>query len=314
MEQVRDKGREDRQLPLEAVRAPRCAWTLRDATPASLNSEAALSSLHQSAADSLSVALSGHLHAEVKAVTGGFDILPYSDFLLALEPTTWIGVLHIDPPGVQACIDIPRGLLELALERLADEPVDSTAHAPASTGISHALQAIASGLMAHWSDRAGRGLSVRLDCLETNPTSLRIMPGDERVTVLRLETTLAGTGARDASGVIRLCLPQPLVQHLIGAASPSGSLDESDQADVELRAVLAGTRLRLSDLLAMQVGDVITTDQPIDSPASLEIDDDTAVACIPGQLRKMRAVRIIQPPHSLRAGRGSVREARGESA
>ena len=133
------------------------------------------------------------------------------------------------------------------------------------------------------------------------------MPTGEAVTIALFDLCIARSDQADVVATVRLCLPDPVIQHLIeGGAAPTtldpvssagGSTLRKPTRDMltaaaELRAMLAETKLRLSDLLAMQVGDVIVTDRPADAAVSMETESGVRVGGQLGQWRGMRAVRV----------------------
>ena len=67
-------------------------------------------------------------------------------------------------------------------------------------------------------------------------------------------------------------------------------------AAVELRALLAETKLRLSDVLSMQVGDVIATEKNAAEEVPIQVEGTEKFQGRLGHLRGTRAVRITRGP------------------
>ena len=65
-------------------------------------------------------------------------------------------------------------------------------------------------------------------------------------------------------------------------------------APVQMRAFLAQTAIRLSELLSLQVGDVITTDKPMDRDALIQVEGRNKFVGQLGQFRGNRAIRITR--------------------
>jgi flagellar motor switch protein FliM len=65
-------------------------------------------------------------------------------------------------------------------------------------------------------------------------------------------------------------------------------------APVEMRTVLARTTLKLSDLMSLAIGDVITTDKPTDEPVTIEIEGRPKFFGSIGKFRGNRAIRITK--------------------
>lgn len=307
MDESRHKGMEDHHLTPEPAQIGRALRLPRADRPT-----LSLPAVHQLFADAISHAFSEHLPAPLTVVADGVDQLPYRDFLLTLPSATCIGVLRIDPPGVQTCVDLPRALIGLVVDCPTGGPPCSSG-SPA-TPENDFLTSLTANLCEAWRSALGREVTIRFESLETEPESLHIMPAEERVTVMCFETSVRGTGGPEAPGMIRLCLPEPVVQHLLPAQSDPSLAGEDGDSGVDLRVVLAETKLPLSDLLAMQVGDIITTNEPADGAASVELDDSIAAPCRPGQFKGMRAVRVNHSLEALLAGRARLKQGSGESA
>jgi hypothetical protein len=65
-------------------------------------------------------------------------------------------------------------------------------------------------------------------------------------------------------------------------------------APVELRAVLAQTTITLNDLLALQPGDVITTEKQVDQDVLLQVEGRGKFLAQVGEFRGSKAVRITR--------------------
>ena len=65
---------------------------------------------------------------------------------------------------------------------------------------------------------------------------------------------------------------------------------------MELRAILAQTKLRLDEVLALQQGDLITTDVPVDAPIPLNMDKQSLRFGRLGELNGRRAFELIDRP------------------
>jgi flagellar motor switch protein FliM len=65
-------------------------------------------------------------------------------------------------------------------------------------------------------------------------------------------------------------------------------------ARVEMRAFLAQTSITVSELLALQVGDVITTDKPIERDVLVQIEGKNKFLGQIGQFRGSRSIRVTK--------------------
>jgi flagellar motor switch protein FliM len=106
-----------------------------------------------------------------------------------------------------------------------------------------------------------------------------------------------------------LCLSDPILLELDPSAPPPsgttvGDVDAQRQdlhknildAAVELRALLAQTHVRLSDVLDMQPGDVITTEQSATDEVQVQVEGKKKLQGQMGQLHGNRVVQITRLP------------------
>jgi flagellar motor switch protein FliM len=267
----------------------------------------ALQSLHTAFASALSATLSEHLRGAIEIRLAFVEQVRYEDFLYSLGETTCLAVLRVDPPGAQICLDLGLPVIYPLIDRLLGGQSDPMAPVP-RRGLTQIEQSLAlqiveraTGRLADtWSTVAP--LTVREEALETSPTRARLMPADEIVAAARFELKLASGGG----GLVSLCVPAPVAEYLQQSAPPPPeSIEQSESASrnlrrnildstVELRAMLAQTKLRLSEVLTMQAGDVIATDTLADHEVLVQIQGKDKIQGKLGQFRGVRAVEITR--------------------
>ena len=128
-----------------------------------------------------------------------------------------------------------------------------------------------------------RAIEVRQQSLESSPLMVRIMPGEEDGDGRTVRRRFAAAVMR--GGNRRRDEPLPAEagrsEHLAPSPPPTPRRAEAGRQDltrnvldaaVELRALLAETTLRLSDVLDMQVGDVITTECHPDDEVPVQVE------------------------------------------
>ena len=113
---------------------------------------------------------------------------------------------------------------------------------------------------------------------ETNPTLVQLIGYDDTVVIVGLDIRFP-----NSSGRLSLCLPGEMLTNIVSEISKQtghrstgedkseeifGSLRESE---LEIVAELARTRILLSDLYHLNVGDVVDIKRPKDSPVFLNI-------------------------------------------
>jgi flagellar motor switch protein FliM len=277
----------------------------------SLKCDGAIESLHAEMAAGLSARLSDHLRSDVLIAFSFVEAIRYDDFLHSLDETTCLGVIAVDPPGAQACLDLELAIVFPMIDRLLGGDSASATRFPTRplTQIEQglALQIVeraTSEMAGVWSRVMGYTVAVREQTLESDPKSLCVMPADEIVHVARFDVRI-GTSL---AGRMSLCLPIPVIDCLHNPLprlrSPAEQAADKQNltrnildAAVELRAMLAQTKVRLDDLLTLQVGDLITTDKPaLDDEVPVLVEGKEKFAGRLGHVRGTRAVRITQSP------------------
>ncbi len=274
-----------------------------------------LEPLHVTFATRFADALSRHLRANVAVTLAQVEQLRYDEFLYSTGPCSCLSVLRVDPPGAQAILDLSLPVIHPMILRLLGDSPRSNAQMPhrALTEIekSLALQ-IVERAAAQLADAWGGTLpmTVREESLESDPASVRIMPGEEVVTALRFEVRIGDAAGVMAGGTMSLCLSDPILAELDPAAPPASATQtpaETEQqrqdlhknileSAVELRALLAETHVRLSDVLDMQPGDVITTDRPAGDEVQVQVEGQDKLQGQLGQLHGNRVVQITRLP------------------
>lgn len=311
--------------PVTGELAPQVSPVLADLPPydfrrcAAPARASAMSDLAGAFASALAGGLHEHLGTGVALDVALIESISFDDFLRSLSHPSCLSVLRFDPPGAQGCLDLSPAAVFPMIDRL----LGGRAHGPGAIP-ARALTQIEQGLALQIIERAARALAdswgraapqleVREEEFVSDPRQLRLMPGGETVTVLRLRASFAG-----CEGPLSLCLPEPVTDLLIGpaaeatrdnsdAAAPSAAVPSAAtqqdpqalqknilQAAVELRALLAETKLRLSDVIEMQAGDIITTDVPADGEVAVRVEGREVFHGRLGQFRGGRAIQVTR--------------------
>lgn len=279
-------------------------YDFRNPKRASSDSPWNLDTLAVALGRALADALKQHLSAEVTFTPAAVESVRFDEFLASVSRPACLSLLRVDPPGAQACLDLEPAIVFPMIDRLLGGSGAVSLH----RGLTQIEQSLALGII----ERSARQLadtwsrvspvSVREDELISDPAQIRLlMPADEVIVVMRFDVNLG-----QSQGAIRFALPMPVVQ-LVGHAPPAAApiltpLDrERDgenlqrnimEAAVELRALLAQTKLRLDEVASMQVGDVITTDVPANGSVPVQVEGRELFRGDLGHLRGTRAVHI----------------------
>jgi flagellar motor switch/type III secretory pathway protein FliN len=132
---------------------------------------------------------------------------------------------------------------------------------------------------------------------------VQIVPPNETVVVIGFELKMG-----NRAGTMSLCIPYNVIEPIMGVLAAQnwfsyqrkGGQDDHlkkltrnvSNAKVEMRAFLAQTTITMSELLALQVGDVITTDKNIERDVLIQIEGKNKFFGKVGQFRGARAVSV----------------------
>ena len=151
-----------------------------------------------------------------------------------------------------------------------------------------------------------RRLDFRLDRMESNPQLVQIVPPNEVVVVVGFEVRLGGR-----AGTMSLCIPFKVIEPVIDDLSAqswnraaAGELSERwgrviagrlRSAPVQVTGVLAETTISVAELRNLEVGDILVTEKPATSPATLAVAGRGKFRAVLGQLKGARALKVIAP-------------------
>ncbi len=268
----------------------------------------ALEGIHDAFARNFGASLSGFLRTMVEVRVATTEQLTYSEFIHSLPNPTNFNLLSAEPLEGRMCLEIspliiypiidrllggsrselfipqrPLTLIELRLvRRLTDQALAS-------------LTEVWSGLV---------DVKFSLAEVESNPHLVQIVAPNEVVVVIGFEIKMG-----NRAGTMSLCIPFNVIEPVMGDLAAQGWAayqrratvdDRSDQigatlsgAELELQAYLAETTITLQDLINLQVGDVIQTTKPADSPCVIQIEGRNRYHASLGRSKEHRAMRII---------------------
>jgi flagellar motor switch protein FliM len=269
----------------------------------------ALEGLHDSFARNLGAALSGYLRTIIEVSVAHIEQLTYSEFIHSLPNPTCFNLLKAEQLDGQLCLEISPLIIYPIIDRLLGGS-NADLFIP-----QRPLTQIEQRLVQRITDRATHHLSEAWSNLtpvtytvqdfESNPQLVQIVPPNETVVVVGFELKLG-----NRAGTMSLCIPYNVIEPIMALLAAQnwvsyqrkGAQDDHlrkltrnvNAAPVELRVFLAKTTITLNDLLALQPGDVITTDKPCAGEAFVQVEGKNKFLCSVGQFRGGRAARITR--------------------
>ncbi|MEM9366623.1 MAG: flagellar motor switch protein FliM [Planctomycetota bacterium] len=277
----------------------------------------AMHSLHESIARNFGASISGMLRTMTEVKLLSVDQLTYSEFVFSLDNPSCFNVVRPDPLEGHWILDIAPSLAYAIIDRLlGGDPVPGDSIRRPLTEIETRLMCrivdrFLDQIVPAWENIVS--LEPRIDTTESNPQLVQIVPPNEVVILVGFEILLGKN-----RGMMNLCIPFNTIEKYnsklsrngwvgYGKSNPTeetrGRISQGlDSAPVDVVVTLARSRIRTEDLLDLSVGDVITTEQEVDSPLELSIQEVPKFHASAGAYRGKKAIRIesnIKPKRDL---------------
>jgi len=269
----------------------------------------ALEALHEGFGRNFGAALSGYLRTIVEVSVAHIEQLTYSEFIHSLPNPTCFNLLKAEQLDGQLCLEISPLIIYPVIDRLlGGSNADLFIPQRPLTQIEQRLvQRITDRAMQHlseaWTNLTPTTFTV--SDFESNPQLVLIVPPNETVVVVGFELKMG-----NRAGTMSLCIPYNVIEPMMGLLNQQnwfsyqrkgGQEDHVrrltrnvNNAPVEMRALLAQTRITLSDLMSLQVGDIITTDKGTERDVLIQVEGRSKFLGQTGQFRGTRAVRITR--------------------
>jgi len=267
----------------------------------------ALQTMHEGFGRNFGAALSALLRTIVEVKLTSVDQLTYSEFVFSLENPTCFNLINAPPLEGQLILDINLSLLYPIIDRLLG---GSSEHSPP---IRRPLTEIELRLVGRITDlflaelkHAWENvleLNPSVDRVESNPQLVQIVPPNEVVVLISFEITLG-----DVRGMANLCITfnsiERISQQLTSNSwvaygkrppTPESIRQISNQLTgsvVEVVVDLAETHIATSDLIGLQVGDVITTEKDVHLPLVVSIEGRPKFHAEAGVFKGRKAVQV----------------------
>jgi flagellar motor switch protein FliM len=267
----------------------------------------ALQTLHEGFGRNFGAALSALLRSIVEVKLTSVDQLTYSEFVFSLENPTCFNLLKAEPLEGNLILDINPSILYPIIDRLLGGGRESgpLARRPL-TDIELRLVARLTGLFLEELRQAWQNvLELKLEVLqvESNPQLVQIVPPNEVVVVICFELSLG-----DLRGMMNLCIPYNSIERIGGKLSANSwvsygrrqpTADSIAQLSrtlctslVEVKVRLAQTSIGTGEMLALRVGDIVTTEKDVHSPVIVSVENIPKFRARLGAVKGHKAVRI----------------------
>jgi flagellar motor switch protein FliM len=269
----------------------------------------ALEALHEGFGRNFGAALSGYLRTIIEVSVAHIEQLTYSEFIHSLPNPTCFNLLKAEQLDGQMCLEISPLIIYPIIDRLlGGSNADLFIPQRPLTQIEQRLVQRITDRAMHFLSEAWSNLTpvtFSLHDFESNPQLVQIVPPNETVVVVGFELRMG-----NRAGTMSLCIPYNVIEPIMTQLSAQswftyqrrGGHDDAmrkvtktvSNAPVELRAVLARTKISLNDLLTLSPGDLITTDKPVDGEILIQVEGRNKFFAKLGQMRGKRSGQITR--------------------
>ena len=267
----------------------------------------ALEALHEGFGRNFGAALSGYLRTIIEVSVAHIEQLTYSEFIHSLPNPTCFNLLKAEQLDGQLCLEISPLIIYPIIDRLlGGSSADLFIPQRPLTQIEQRLvQRITDRATQHLSEAWSNltPLTFSVNDFESNPQLVQIVPPNETVVVVGFELKMG-----NRAGTMSLCIPYNVIEPIVSLLAAQnwfsyqrkGNQDEHlrkltrnvQSAPVEIRAILAQTTITMSELLSLQVGDLITTEKPAGNDAVMQVEGRHKFSGQFGQFRGKKSVRV----------------------
>jgi flagellar motor switch protein FliM len=266
-----------------------------------------LQMMHETFARLTTTALSAQLRALVQVHVASVDQLTYEEFIRSIPNPTTLAVINMDPLKGSAVLEIDPQVTFTIIDRLFGGRGESIKITRELTDIELSVMEgiivrILGNLRESWSTVID--LRPRLGNIETNPQFAQIVPPNDMVVLITLETKVG-----EVEGMTNLCIPYITIEPIITKLSAQywyssirrGSSEENkgviqerlDQVKIPVVCEIGSQHIKIHDLLNLSIGDVVKMSQShISTEMVIKVGDRKKFTCFPGKIGKRYAVQI----------------------
>ena len=266
-----------------------------------------LQMMHETFARLTTTALSAQLRALVSVHVASVDQLTYEEFIRSIPNPTTLAVVNMDPLKGSAVLEIDPSITFTIIDKLFGGTGESTKISRELTDIELSVMEgiivrILGNLREAWSNVID--LRPRLGNIETNPQFAQIVPPNDMVVLITLETKVG-----EVEGMTNLCIPYITIEPVISKLSAQywyssirkGATDENmtiiqsrlETVELPIIAEIGEVEVTMKEVMDLQSGDVVKLpNTKVNSEMVIRIGGRKKYKCRPGLIGSRLAVQV----------------------
>jgi len=265
-----------------------------------------LQMMHETFARLTTTALSAQLRALVGVHVASVDQLTYEEFIRSIPNPTTLAVINMDPLKGSAVLEIDPSITFTIIDKLFGGLGEASKISRELTDIELSVMEgiivrILGNLREAWSNVID--LRPRLGNIETNPQFAQIVPPNDMVVLITLETKVG-----DVEGMTNLCIPYISIEPIISKLSAqymyssirkgeAGNQDiitsRLENVSLPIVAQIGSAKVTVQEVLELRPGDVIKLpDTKVGDDMTLTIGGRKKYKCTPGLVSNRIAIKV----------------------
>ena len=263
--------------------------------------------IHENFARSVSTYLSGRVRSFVNVNLASVDQLTYEEFTRSLPNPSFIVIFSARNLLGNAVMEMGLEIFYTILDLILGGPgIPISNRSPTETEVAIMRKEVIN-ILTHlaqaWEDI--QEFVPNIENIESNPQFVQVAPPSEMVVLVTLYMSIGKT-----EGFMNICWPSSLIEPFaeklsarlwFTAAGPKSSEEDKErlqknikEAQLTLAAVLGQAVLSFSDVLTLEVGDVIRLNTHVGDPVSVEVNGTEKFKGVPGTHRGHYAVKVTE--------------------
>lgn len=265
--------------------------------------------LHENFARLLNTYLAAHLRSFVHINVASVDQLTYEEFIRSLPNPSVISIFQMRPLKGNVLLEVNPNIVFAIIDRLFGGPGAPPAKPRPLTDIEEVIVKRVLGKMLESFQDAWKqviSLDPRMEAIETNPQFTQIVPPNDMVVIITLQTKIG-----QAEGLINICIPylvlEPIMSKLsttfwVASSMAKQSADENvnalqrklERTLIPVVVELGKIGVNVHELLDLTVGDVLQLETAVNEDLSIMVGSNEKFKCKPGISGKKLAVQVTQ--------------------
>ena len=267
-----------------------------------------LQSLFEAFARELGILLPPFLRTVVRVDLTSIDQLTYDEFILSVARPTSLSIIDMTPLDGRAVLELSPTIVFPIVDRvLGGKGQPLTALRELTEIEDRIVYRVVLMVLDSWKRAWEHLVELKMGVInqESDPLIVQIVAGSEMVVLVGYEVYIGET-----VGSMNMCVPLMLLNPILDQISSQAHfqrqmepevarvtraqiLSTIQQADIRVEPLLGQTKLQLSDIARLQVGDVVPLDTRHDEPVPVRVGGRTRFLAQPGRRGEQSSVQLV---------------------